>query len=364
MRILVRTLPLRNANYGGILQAWALQMALRGLGHHAITDASVRSQSVRQQTKRRLGSLAHAHMPRAALTALRPNYYVNEPLHRFVQDQVSTVSLFGGWRRRALQSVVSQADAFLVGSDQVWRQAYGDVASYMLDFLREDDTRPRVAYAASMGSATLNSWGRAELAAMKHALLRFSAISVRERTAADWLQSTLGVHATVMPDPTLLLTREAYDTMVWEAGLPHRQSPYLLSYVLDENPLMTREIQRLSAQHSLPVVNLNGREHGQRRPIPEWLGLIRDATYVVTDSFHGTVFSALFNTDFAAVVNEGRGSDRFYELSCRLGIGHHIVADPTQLSFRATQSRAWTQVNDAIAVASRQGIEFLRMSLS
>lgn len=383
-RVLIRTRPVRYGNYGGILQAYALQRAVTGLGFDAVTDEST-GQTVRahgprtgldpKQTLKRV--LTRADIP--GLT--RPDWvsdavkaHQDAALDEFVSQRIATVSLYaadGGVRTEILDGI----DAFIVGSDQVWRAAFGRVPSYMLDFLPADDTRPRIAYAASFGRGDLDEYGEHLLTEASTLLRRFDAISVREASGRELCRDLLGVEASHRIDPTMLLPVEHYRGLA--APDEHCLAPgALVNYVLDVSEGTRAKIASVATYHGLRVQPLLPRKPSTQRAyhrnprafarptVEQWLATLSTARFVVTDSFHGTVFAIMNNVPFVSIANYARGASRFESLLGTIGLADRLVDPDVDLTpAQLSTDIDWSTVNDRIAAARDDGLSFLAQAL-
>jgi polysaccharide pyruvyl transferase WcaK-like protein len=227
-------------------------------------------------------------------------------------------------------------EAVIVGSDQVWRPMYSpSILNFYLDFLNDIDSKPiRVAYAASFG---VSEWEYPEDVTEKCRPLikKFDAVSVREKSAVDLCKSKLGITSDWVVDPTLLLDPSDYEELIdQEAENP--QKSLVLSYILDVSKdkqqiaTAVAEILQTDVFHIKPgksISEVRSNDLGQciYPKVETWLRSFRDAKFVVTDSFHGTVFAILFNRPFVAVGNSKRGMARFESLLSMFGLEHRLV---------------------------------------
>ena len=169
----------------------------------------------------------------------------------------------------------------------------------------------RVAYAASFGT---DKWEftpkQTELCAVL--AKRFGGISVREKSGVALCNKYLGVNATNVLDPTLLMKSQDYIKLC--SHIPKRE-PFVFVYVLDENEEKIKSMVNFAERRGLPYF-IKGVDNSvsDDDTIELWLSYFRDAAFVVTDSFHGTAFSIIFNKDFYVFGNEQRGNSRFDSL--------------------------------------------------
>lgn len=184
----------------------------------------------------------------------------------------------------------------------------------------------------------------------------------------------LGVEARWMPDPTFLLNREEYRSFIRQCQEAPLQQPadYIAYYILDLTPAKQQQLEELSRRTGLPLVNcmydlpLEELDRGERsyfRPIEHWLDIMANARQMVTDSFHGSVFSIIFNTDFICYGNEGRGNSRFDSLLGKLGLMHHLVsADCTMQELPHITN--WDEINRTLSEWQQRGLHYLKSNLN
>lgn len=180
---------------------------------------------------------------------------------------------------------------FIAGSDQIWNPEFAGSEYYFLTFAPPEK---RIAFAASIGQSELPDEVTARYAPM---LKEMKYISVREETAAFLVQEMTGRSPEVMPDPTLLLGRHQWEELARKPALslPER---YILAFFLGNLP--GQAIRDFADRKRLPVIYLNHRDYQELFALgpAEFLYVMMHASYVLTDSFHGTVFSILFERQF------------------------------------------------------------------
>ncbi|MGW8481870.1 polysaccharide pyruvyl transferase family protein [Microbacterium sp. NPDC055903] len=371
-RVLIRTLPLGRGNYGCLLQTFALQQTLAELGFQAATDVSERIGLL--AAARRVAAATATRLLRRPVGYRERQKFANAELWRFIRNTLRTDSIFrfGGFPHR--QKYLSYG-AFIAGSDQVWRPEYGDIGSYLFDFV--DGPGRRIAYAASFGTDRPTvDWN-----ATRPLIERFYAVSVREHSGVALCEHEWSIGAEQVPDPTLLPDLEEYRRLA-ATGPRVSNGDYLLTYVLDQSPRMVHGIRALQHALGLQVHDLHRqipRSAGDFRRDPsafvrpsveEWLRGFQDATVVVTDSFHGTVFAILFNRPFVTIANSARGLARFESLLSTFGLEHRLVlaGEDDDTSDAVTEALEtpidWDRVNAQVAVERERGIGFLERALS
>lgn len=264
--------------------------------------------------------------------------------------------------------------SYVVGSDQVWRAIYCRMmktpAYYFLNFATPEQRRKSIAYSASFG---VDHWEGTpeETEECKRLLQEFKAVSVREHSGVDICREVFGVEAVQMPDPTLLLQKAEYDELIAREKTWTPEYPVLASYVLDENQEVLKQLQtyaqglNVTLQHLLPHAGAAKRRDRFAHTVGQWLRLIRDAKYFITDSFHGCAFAIIFNKPFVCLGNEKRGSARFDSLLGTFGLKDRLAINPTPEQVRQILNTPvdWDKVNAIRRSEQERAFEFLRKNL-
>ncbi len=375
-RVLIRTQPLGH-NYGGLLQAFALQTIVRRLGHDVDTDIS------KPRTISFKGYLITSLRGTwQRLTRINSDDLVNAELIRFRDDSISCVSLYDG-RGHVRPGVRDAYTDYLVGSDQVWRPKYSNIPASLFDFLPPSFAGKRLSYAASFGTDV--SEYSAELVEATYPLAqRLDAVSVREDSGVDLVRELWGrddAHWHV--DPTLLLERSDYEKLLGGVGASPEIPPddRLVVYFLDPSDPKKRLASELSSllqrgvRSILPPAPDSAAAYRRspnkfkKMPVTEWLMAFHDAEFVLTDSFHGCVFSVIFRKPFLVIENVKRGSTRFASLLNRLGLPH-LMMDETdgdrrlELLCKAAQEIDWARIDKVLAVERARSLQYLSENLS
>ena len=224
-------------------------------------------------------------------------------------------------------------DAFVVGSDQVWRPCYNSsIERPFLAFTKGLSVK-RVSYAASFG---VDCWEYTpEQTAVAVELIKsFDAVSVREESAVALCKEHLQCDAQLVLDPTMLLDKEKYEALVLAENEP-RSAGSLCTYILDNNADKQGIIEAVAKLRSLrPFAIMPQKVDAQSienidncvyPSVTAWLRAFMDARFVVCDSFHGAVFSIIFNKPFVVLANSARGNARFASLLALFGLGERMT---------------------------------------
>lgn len=309
MIVHIITQPLLN-NYGGILQNYALQGALKKLGCEAVTidNIQVTQSPIWVFLLSWSKTLLLFFLPGKQRTFAR---YSSKGIRRgfsaeFVNRFVKKTEECLGYSPKDFVG----CDAVIVGSDQVWRPKFvNGLENYYLKFA-ENLPIKRIAYAASFG---VDNWEYTPKQTKVCSALakKFNAISVREESGVKLCKEHLGVDATWVLDPTLLLKKEDYLKLCQE--IPVNSCRFMAVYVLNLNDSVKATYENIAKEKNLDIKFFTA-DTKATLSVPEWLAMFRDASYVVTDSFHGTVFSIIFEKEFKCFYNETRGAARFESL--------------------------------------------------
>ncbi|WP_299188398.1 polysaccharide pyruvyl transferase family protein [uncultured Campylobacter sp.] len=417
MKVAIFTLPLVN-NYGGILQAYALQRALESYGFEApVVNLKIRQRGLfsRDYLKFLLAKLIYfKKYKNAEFSTLR--YYADT--QRFVAQNIETTREI--YSSAALKRLFEQEQfgACVLGSDQVFNPPYFDAFEndFSLGFAPHGCIK--IAYAASFGGESFK--GARDLELHKANLAKFKAISVRERNGTALCESVFGISgAAFVLDPTLLAGREVFEKFISpaangvklgvvefaqsDAGRTEAdgvqdaaktdgaaqnlngtaadiadtafsaqdtgenavcaanaaQKGQIFAYILDQNESKSEILKSVSEREGLGVREVN--DKANRVSIEEWLSLIAGAQLVITDSFHGCAFSILFNKPFFAFINENRGSSRFYSLFESFELQDRVIKSASDVSL--SKQVDWARVNEILSRRREASREFLISNL-
>lgn len=352
--ILIVTLE-QGSNYGGMLQAYALQESIRRAGH--IAESAVSPGDLKKRAVKNIPG-AHRVIGRLRGRQVIDKAYQMQFTKQFIDANIKLVD-FNTTKK-------IQYDAYIVGSDQVWRRLYTYVPHNLLSFVKGDAVR--ISYAASFGKDNLDEYGDKLVVKTKKLAQKFDAISVREDTGVDVAKKYWGVVAEHHVDPTLLVDGAEYSRLIDEDSLPtHAPDGQLFAYVLDKAESKQGVIGKVADTLSLkPFQVIDGDENGGKPmpPVTQWLRSFRDAEYVVTDSFHGTVFSIIFNKSFIAIGNKDRGLARFTSLLKMFDLEDRLVESVDDVTDDLIHKPIdWKRVNRKIKSEQKRSMEYLQKHL-
>lgn len=308
--------------YGGALQCYALQHVLNSMGH----EVSVINRNWGKFCPEKGKSLISISELKHKLHGI----IVTDPFAKFYKKNYFFTAPVLTEEDMVDLGTKKYFDIMIVGSDQPWNSECIKTMGYYfyLDWVSPDVRK--YAYAVSYGKDYFQA-SKNEINDIKAILKTYQAISVRESSGVTISKELFDIDAQLCLDPTLLLSYRDYNSLIIDKKL---YKDYICVFLLDpteEKYLFVREIAEKECLHivdnnpSVPNNRLK-RYFYHKRSISQWLRNIRDSKYVITDSFHGTVFSLLFHKQFISIDNKKRGSARFESLLSAIKLSDRLQA--------------------------------------
>lgn len=327
MKIGILTHPLQN-NYGGILQNYALQTILLRMGHQPLTLRVGNSPWYYRKWMLSIGKTLLKKCIGLNATFFESPHAREKRrsgMERFINTYIQATPRQKWYNKKQLRK--NGIECLLVGSDQVWRPSYNQhVEDHFLRFA-SDVNLLKVAYAASFGS---DQWEFTpeQTAECRQLIQQFKAVSVREKRGVTFCRKYLDCKAEWVLDPTFLLSVDDYLSLCTHIS---PSAPFVFAYILDDTPTKRNFCEQIATNAGLPLRFVTDSTRTAEDSPERWLACFRDATLVITDSFHGTVFSLIFEKDFLTFCNSNRGKARFDSLVEIFGIDNHIVSQNDSL---------------------------------
>lgn len=374
MKIAIISLPL-SYNYGGYLQCYALMDTLRNMGHEVFflqRENTTFPSLVKQGIDRLkfmlesigLGSLVYEFEKKTNSGI----YYKTKNFRAFTKQYIRTCSPVLRTTEQVMDFCKSHhIDAYITGSDQIWRGKYlRSVNDAFLGFAPQKSLK--IAYAPSFGT---DEWefNEAQTAFIERQLKTFHAISVREESGLQLLRDNiqLAIKPEVVLDPTFLLSKQHYLQIARDEQVRHG----VLTYILNQNTEKQKVIEKFCKEQNLiqysvinPKTNSNSVAGGQGYSVEQWIAGFRDASYVITDSFHATVFSLIFNKPFWVFENKERGNSRILNILQLFGCEERLVhADMNFETVDWDLPINWNKVNQKMERLISRSKEYLGKAL-
>lgn len=368
MKIGILTIPIFE-NYGGILQAYALQSVLRKMGHDATLLVDYKAIKykpiylwpfvlIRRLFVRYIKQDSTVHIFHEKW-AKRQHEFLTQYQSRFIKEKIQITQLTN------IKDISKlNLSAIIVGSDQVWRPKYvKTIDKYFLSFLPRNSKIKRIAYAASFGT---KEWEFSQRQTEQCAKLaqKFDCISVREKSGVELCKHYLGTTALFVLDPTLLLNKEDYISLL-SSTIKKFDSRTIFTYILDPTKEKKEFIEEIKTTLQLTDTNIGF--SNKSRPyssVEDWLSNFHHAQFIVTDSFHGCVFSIIFNKPFLAIGNPQRGQERFESLLSTFDLKERLI-DLNNFDLSVLKREInWNKINQIKKDLQKYSIQTLYNSLS
>ena len=314
MKIRIITIHCIN-NFGSVFQSYGLVQFLRNQGYDAelIDYRPAYYSKGRNAVKKMLG--------------VGLNYFAYRHQHQKYEEFINTNLPKGKVYHNIdeLRELATEDSVFIAGGDQIWNSFHpcGKDDAYKLTFVKDGK---KIAYGTSMGRKTFK---REELEDLSRKIADFHSIGLREQSTVTMLQPYTDVPIYHAADPVLLLNQ--LDYMPFINKEPIIKEPYLVMYLADKSTLLSKTVEYVAKKKGLKVVHVCGfrkkcecdyflKDTGPK----DLLNLIYHADFVVSASFHATIFSVLFNKQFCTLLPEAGTNTRiedalsYYELSDRI----------------------------------------------
>ena len=354
-------------NYGACLQAYALQQVILKSGNDVEIIKYIGEQGYEPD---------HGWKK-----------WIRNPLTRWIKGKISLnyrfycerKPSFDSFRKRylkftpnsfhsfkELQEKANLYDAFVCGSDQIWNPNlyHGNNSCYFLDFANKG--QKRIAYAPSIGISQIPKEYQEN---MKELLNRIDVLSCREKTGSNIITKLCGKECRTVLDPTLLLSKEEWEQL---SKAPILKKPYIFCYVFAEQEYIGDFIKDVKKKTGLPVVTIpfSEREHNSdfqeiKYAGPEdFIGLIQNASLVITDSFHATAFSCNLNIPFYSLLRNKEGENnnmnsRILDLLRMLKLDHRLITNRENFPVRVSTNIDFSISNKLLQEKRNQDKEFL-----
>lgn len=333
-----------NPNYGSMLQTYALHTYLNGIGADNEIILYTKKNDLRQM--RRLMNIQLVLMK--GRVVYRDIYC--KLFHSDISKQLSLrMSKFEdfknkhfkfsrnhiGWKD--LLTTNQDYDTFIIGSDQVWNPI--NIGTDFFNLLFTEDSKYRISYASSFGVSSIPN---SQIKKTKQYLERIQCLSTREKTGVEIIKDLTGRDAELVCDPTLLVNKDLWDRLKGEKRFINEK--YIFCYFLGNNPEHRDFANRFKAKTGYKLVALQHLDElilsdinfADIKPFDvgpaEFVNLISNAEFVLTDSFHGTIFSLLYHKRFFTFSrfessSKGSTNSRVISLLEMMGVKeHHIKA--------------------------------------
>lgn len=363
-------------NYGNVIQRYALQEFLRqnGYGFISYVDGYSSPKAIYQINK----SIKYKTPIRAFLRFLRdekPYWYIpsygdiypeargQENLIKFVNKNIKIKEF----------DIQDRYRNYIVGSDQVWRNWWGDspaLGYYFFDFINNKDAN-LISYAASFGKDKINEvMSSSDRKYISEYIKRIPNISVREVSGAALIKNEWNIeNVEVVVDPTLLLEASDYTALIDKSDQKYKTIQPIFTYFIGETEglrsfvELVKDVRRQSATMFRAHTDF---ANDKMPPVELWLKGFRDAELVLTNSFHGMIFSVINNTEFYVIGRKEGGISRILDFLKEYGLEDRFIEEGSlsKFSFETTTPIEWDNVNARISENKKKSSEWLLRSIT
>lgn len=366
-------------NYGACLQAYALQNAIKSVHNCEIIryvpydDLKRISDGHMTVEPWRIKIIRAIYHP---IKFFKRKIYLNKTKLRKVKFEEfrKQYLLFGerdykSWNE--LKDTPPNYDAFVCGSDQIWNPVIHNnmnVGPYFLDFVPSEIKK--VAYAPSIGAEEIPQECRDE---MMRLIKRFNTVSVREQRGAEIIEEISGIKTRVVLDPTLLFDGKWWSNVCRTVNI---KTPYIFSYLFNENPDTYKFVADISKKLGYKVITLpyafkdvysKSKKIYDAGPT-EFLWLIKNASLIITDSFHATAFSINFNKEFYCILRNNDAeinnmNSRIFNILTLTGLESRLITNLTEETFDMKKKINYEEVNKKLNKQRKDDMQFLKKAL-
>lgn len=345
-------------NYGAVLQCYALQETLKSMGHDVevidyrpdfltysrfLNTNKLKAGNILVRIKNLIGELLL--LPKKNIRYYEYEHFIKSYLN--LSDKIKNY-----------QQIPSCYDIYIIGSDQVWNKKItkGYHNPYFGVFNFKKGTKKYISYAASMETDYLGEDDNV----LRNLLSNFDAISVREESLQQYLQSLLKRSIAFVLDPTLIVDKKIWNNMIIT---PNIKKKYVLVYEVKTNMNTLTIAYNLARQLDAEVVRIfawvdrfNKKNEYKCESPEKFLGWLKNAECIVTTSFHGTAFSIIFEKPFYTMKLENEGNSRSFSLLNNLGLDDRIVTSKVTPVFTKIN---YSTINNKISILKKKSISFL-----
>jgi hypothetical protein len=258
-------------------------------------------------------------------------------------------------------------DLFVTGSDQVWNlQCSGYKTAYFLDFVQQ--AKKKNSYAASFGSDHIS---KDNIQIIQKSLKDFQNISVRETSAKSIVEKLTGREVPVVLDPTLLLTNENWDELLYNFKIKNKEkNKYILLYTVLNGDKIADYARKISKKTGLKLYCITSSLRPQygmkciRNAGPlEWLSMVKNAEIIITNSYHGLAFSLIYNKQFyiELLPPPSQSNARILDLLEDLKLTDRIINDKNNLN---DNTFSYKNINDVIEKKRQDSLNFLKETIN
>lgn len=347
-------------NYGSALQSWALYTSIKKMGYPVkLVDYCpdiLKDKDPLNPYKNIWDKTEEAkQMCELSMPSILINY------KKFTAFYYKRFNVTSKYDSSNFNSIINEVDSFVCGSDTIFSpDEFGLDDGYLANY--ECMKNNSISYAASFGDPHFSP---EELLDLDRKLMNFKSLGIREKLMIDYIKSKVDVPVKKVIDPTLLLESKDYSTITFKKRLI--KEDYLLYYSRRFNPILEEYVESIAKRKKLKIVEISLRATNSKKGhimyyqagVEEFLSLVKYANFVVTNSFHGAIFSVHFRKDFV-VFSRALCDTKIIELLDMLGLSDRLLITGDE----RIKPINYKSVFERISAARAESLEFLKESLN
>lgn len=360
-------------SHGSILQTYALTRILESMGHEVTIIDRHRPLTINKLFKALLAIMKRIITLKFNIDGIYITEYpkdvmsnINVFIDRELRKQTLRVS-----RDTELRRIGKAAfDAYIVGSDQTWRPKYVyNIYNYYLDFVPQNRIVKRLAYAPSFGTSDWE-YTVVQEDRCNELIKLFDGVSVRELDGVSLCKSHYKINAVHVLDPTMLLTADNYLKVIHKSTNKESFVGYVFLDKTDEKLKIVQKICNIIGLKAKQILLLNDAKNPrvEDKAVPSidsWISNIVNSDFIVTDSYHATVFSLLFHRPFITVANENRGLSRISSLLGLFNFEDRLINNESQIMRDIMiYEKDWMEFERILKITRDKSISFLASHLN
>ena len=371
MKVAILTFAVTN-NYGATLQCYAMSEFLKSHGHETIILNVPLQKAGAARNKQTLLDrvLSRIKLLKTSLYGQTEGRYYRtaEEIAKDREYEAKNMKLFDEFRDKYFKElshpyIVEQdfiddypdADAYIVGSDQVWNPWVTNFQYPLFFFSFVKPGRIKISYAACMGGDSNFEFTSEEERTIKELLDKFNAIGVRDKTAMSILANKFNMNSTEVLDPTFLVDINVYDHILRDSDINASGSLFNFKFIINDSWVnVIKSISNdlhLSIRMDSCLIPIKGLPFHPLCSVQDWLKLIKTSDFVFTDSFHGMVFCILFKKQFIATPSYKGGEERYMDLASKFGLEDRVFMNAKEVM----KAQAWKKKIDYSKVYEKLG---------
>lgn len=369
MKKIVIVTWLGNGNYGTSLQSFALHKILQNQGYNVVFLQYLPKYFTYKDGIKAFFYKIGINIPNIKNFLKHKTLSTkNKKIKKFINDNYNLKTIYSQKQKKDL---LQSTDVFITGSDQIWNTKYNFDPFYFLDFAGNNK---RIAYASSMGISDFPNEHKAEV---KRLLQKFNHIGVREKTALEAISRLLNRNdIQQVLDPTFLLDKKEWTTISKDACLEFRiPQKYILCYLIGNNSWYKEDLRKVCCVLGIEKVIIipavenkdfqieNAFVYDGAGPL-EFIKLIKEASFICTDSFHATALAINFQKDFVEFIrfkdaDEASQNSRIYDLLNRYRLSSRIYSKDTKWFDKIS----YQKISKQLEIDRRKSLDFLLNSI-